>query len=95
VVFSPFEEFKIAVATADHFGIIGNGKQYVLDVNKDDNTIEKTSSYDTRKKKKKKLKKKNFRGWIIRLHLERRKRKLPLFGIRRRYDKNLGCEFDR
>ena len=32
VKFSPFEEGKIAVATAQNFGIIGNGKQYVLQV---------------------------------------------------------------
>ena len=30
VKFSPFEEGKIAVATSQNFGIIGNGKQYVL-----------------------------------------------------------------
>lgn len=28
--FSPFEDGRIAVATAQNFGIIGNGKQYVL-----------------------------------------------------------------
>lgn len=27
VKFSPFEEGKVAVATAQNFGIIGNGKQ--------------------------------------------------------------------
>jgi len=32
VKFSPFEEDKIAVATAQNFGIVGNGKQYVLQV---------------------------------------------------------------
>lgn len=32
VKFSPFEEGKLAVATAQNFGIIGNGKQYVLHV---------------------------------------------------------------
>lgn len=32
VKFSPFEEDKIAVATSQNFGIIGNGKQYVLQV---------------------------------------------------------------
>eukprot|EP00951_Prasinocladus_malaysianus_P046730 scaffold647901_cov35-Prasinocladus_malaysianus.AAC.3 len=31
--FSPFEEGKIAVATSQNFGIIGNGRQYVLQVN--------------------------------------------------------------
>ena len=30
VKFSPFEETKVAVATAQNFGIIGNGKQYVV-----------------------------------------------------------------
>jgi len=32
VKFSPFEETRIAVATAQNFGIIGNGRQYVLQV---------------------------------------------------------------
>lgn len=32
VKFSPFEDGRIAVATAQNFGIIGNGKQYVLQV---------------------------------------------------------------
>ena len=32
VKFSPFEEGKLAVASAQNFGIIGNGKQYVLHV---------------------------------------------------------------
>lgn len=32
VKFSPFEEHKIAVATSQNFGIIGNGKQYILQV---------------------------------------------------------------
>jgi peroxin-7 len=35
VKFSPFEEGKVAVATAQNFGIIGNGKQYVLAVRGD------------------------------------------------------------
>ena len=30
VKFSPFEDGRIAVATSQNFGIIGNGKQYVL-----------------------------------------------------------------
>ena len=34
VRFSPFEEGKLAVATSQNFGIIGNGKQYVLQVRK-------------------------------------------------------------
>jgi len=32
VKFSPFEEGRLAVATAQNFGIIGNGRQYVLQV---------------------------------------------------------------
>lgn len=32
VAYSPFENGKIAVATSQNFGIIGNGKQYVLEV---------------------------------------------------------------
>lgn len=32
VKFSPFEEGKLAVATSQNFGIIGNGRQYVLQV---------------------------------------------------------------
>lgn len=49
VEFSPFEDDKLAVATAQHFGIIGNGRQYVLEVDKDENTIDKVNSFDTRK----------------------------------------------
>jgi hypothetical protein len=30
--FSPFHENRLAVATAQNFGIIGNGRQYVLEV---------------------------------------------------------------
>lgn len=33
--FSPFEDGRIAVATAQNFGIIGNGKQYVLQASAD------------------------------------------------------------
>jgi hypothetical protein len=32
VRFSPFEESRLAVATSQNFGIIGNGRQYVLQV---------------------------------------------------------------
>lgn len=32
VRFSPYEEGRIAVATAQNFGIVGNGKQLVLDI---------------------------------------------------------------
>ena len=31
VEFSPFHEGRLAVATAQYFGIIGNGRQYVLE----------------------------------------------------------------
>lgn len=33
VKWSPFEENKLAIATAQHFGIVGNGKQHVIEVN--------------------------------------------------------------
>ena len=32
IKFSPFEDGRVAVATAQNFGIIGNGRQYVLQV---------------------------------------------------------------
>jgi len=32
VEWSPFDETKLAVSTAQHFGIIGKGIQYVLNV---------------------------------------------------------------
>ena len=32
VKFSPFEDGRIAIATAQNFGIIGNGRQYVVQV---------------------------------------------------------------
>jgi peroxin-7 len=35
IKFSPFEDGKLAVATSQNFGIIGNGKQYVLQVRVD------------------------------------------------------------
>jgi hypothetical protein len=35
VEYSPFEGDKMAVATAQHFGIVGNGRQYVLQYNRD------------------------------------------------------------
>ena len=55
VEFSPFEESTVAVATAQHFGIVGNGRQYVLQVNGEGDArqqqhgsaIEKLHSYDT------------------------------------------------
>ena len=47
VEFSPFEENKLAVSTAQHFGIIGNGKQYILEVTPG-GAIRELFSYDTR-----------------------------------------------
>lgn len=44
--FSPFEERKLACATAQHFGIIGNGKQYIFDVH--DREIVPFRSFDSR-----------------------------------------------
>ncbi len=44
--FSPFEERRLACATAQHFGIIGNGKQYILDVH--DREIVPFRSFDSR-----------------------------------------------
>ena len=44
--FSPFEERKLACATAQHFGIIGNGKQYIFDVH--DREIAPFRSFDSR-----------------------------------------------
>lgn len=32
VKFSPYNEGRLAVSTAQNFGIIGNGRQYILDV---------------------------------------------------------------
>lgn len=32
VRFSPFEEGRLAVATSQNYGIVGNGRQYVLQV---------------------------------------------------------------
>lgn len=47
VEFSPFEETRLACATSQHFGIVGNGRQYVLDVDPDEKAIEKVYAYDT------------------------------------------------
>ncbi|GLI62683.1 hypothetical protein VaNZ11_005359 [Volvox africanus] len=46
VKFSPFFEGRIAVATAQNFGIIGNGKQYVFEVTPHGAVIE-VAQYDT------------------------------------------------
>lgn len=44
--FSPFHGSRLAVATSQHFGIMGNGRQFVLDVNPV-NEIQCLRSYDT------------------------------------------------
>lgn len=31
VKWSPFDERRLAIATAQNFGIVGNGKQYIVD----------------------------------------------------------------
>lgn len=43
--FSPFAETRLACAGAQHFGIIGNGKQYVLDVQGD--AVRTEAEFDT------------------------------------------------
>ena len=35
VRFSPFEDGKLAVATSQNYGIVGNGRQYVLQARQD------------------------------------------------------------
>lgn len=45
VKFSPFVETRLAVATAQNFGIIGNGRQYVLELTPQG--IVETIAYDT------------------------------------------------
>merc|ERR1711904_284336 len=45
VEFSPFAETRLACAGAQHFGIIGNGKQYVLDVMGD--SVRTEAQFDT------------------------------------------------
>lgn len=45
VKFSPFEEGKIAVAGSQNFGIIGNGKQYVLQFGP--HGIQEVAAFDT------------------------------------------------
>ncbi|KAK5582461.1 hypothetical protein RB653_004046 [Dictyostelium firmibasis] len=46
VEFSPFEEQRMACVTSQHFGIIGNGRQYILDVL--DRDIGAFKTFDTR-----------------------------------------------
>jgi peroxin-7 len=43
--FSPFEDNKLAVAASQHYGIIGNGRQYVLRINPDN--LELVATFDT------------------------------------------------
>ena len=45
--FSPFLETRLACATAQNFGIVGNGRQYVLDVDPEEQLIECAYSFDT------------------------------------------------
>eukprot|EP00898_Chlorokybus_atmophyticus_P000953 jgi/Chlat1/1859/Chrsp141S02191 len=45
VAFSPFEEGRLAVATAQNFGIIGNGRQYVLQLAP--NGLVEVAAFDT------------------------------------------------
>lgn len=45
VQFSPFLENRLAVSTAQNFGIIGNGRQYVLELTP--NGIQELASFDT------------------------------------------------
>eukprot|EP00761_Pharyngomonas_kirbyi_P008164 gb/GECH01008175.1/.p1 GENE.gb/GECH01008175.1/~~gb/GECH01008175.1/.p1 ORF type:complete len:332 (+),score=77.51 gb/GECH01008175.1/:1-996(+) len=47
VEFSPFEPTKLAVATAQHFGIVGNGRQCVVEVDEDEGQMEKVETFDT------------------------------------------------
>lgn len=45
VEFSPFAETRLACATSQYFGIVGNGRQYVLDAG--DGEITKVAAFDT------------------------------------------------
>ncbi|KAL9644368.1 hypothetical protein ABK040_005826 [Willaertia magna] len=47
VEFSPFEDDKLGVATSQHFGIVGNGRQYILQHDRDTQTIKKLYTFDT------------------------------------------------
>jgi len=47
VEWSPFDETKLACATSQHFGIIGNGRQYVLDVHPSSGQIQVLNVFDT------------------------------------------------
>jgi len=47
VEFSPFEDDKLGVATSQHFGIAGQGRQYILQNDRDSQTIKKLHTFDT------------------------------------------------
>lgn len=47
VKFSPFYESRLAVATAQNFGILGNGRIHVLDLSPSAPTLSQFVSYDT------------------------------------------------
>ena len=45
VEFSPFEENKLAVGASQHFGIVGNGRQFILQLT--DKGIRELAHFDT------------------------------------------------
>lgn len=47
VEWNPFEGQRLAVATAQHFGIVGNGRQFVLDI-LPDGSVACVAQFDTR-----------------------------------------------
>ncbi|KAG2387839.1 hypothetical protein C9374_001433 [Naegleria lovaniensis] len=47
VEFSPFEDDKLGVATSQHFGIAGQGRQYILQNDRDAQTMRKLYTFDT------------------------------------------------
>ncbi|EFC44384.1 predicted protein [Naegleria gruberi] len=47
VEFSPFEDDKLGVATSQHFGIAGQGRQYVLQNDRDSQTMKKLHTFDS------------------------------------------------
>jgi len=46
VAFSPYHEYRLAVASSQHFGIVGNGKLVIFDLNKN-NQLVPIRQYDT------------------------------------------------
>jgi peroxin-7 len=48
VEFSPFHSNLLSVSTAQNFGIIGTGRQYILQYNPGTNIIQAVAHYDTR-----------------------------------------------